>query len=169
MGELLIICIWGIIWGFVCCKIIENKGYDDSGMWFLWGFLFSFVAAIVALSKPENHKTVQNTSSSYEGRASLFASKPLNAQIAAGAGEWKCLHCGKINNNYVGTCSCGWTKDETKAIAERAAASKIDAVAQPKPVDSTQNFEAIKKLKELLDMGAITQEEFDKKKNELLK
>lgn len=31
------------------------------------------------------------------------------------------------------------------------------------------NFEKIKKLKELLDMGAITQEEFDSKKKELLK
>ena len=34
--------------------------------------------------------------------------------------------------------------------------------------DSVNNIEMIKKYKELLDMGAITQEEFDKKKQELL-
>ena len=40
------------------------------------------------------------------------------------------------------------------------------------PTDDSQktlnNIEAIKKLKELLDMGAITQEEFEQKKKELL-
>ena len=35
-------------------------------------------------------------------------------------------------------------------------------------VRSTSNFAQIKELKELLDMGAITQEEFDAKKSELL-
>ena len=41
------------------------------------------------------------------------------------------------------------------------------------PVVSTasaqkENIELIKQYKELLDMGAITQEEYDKKKNKLL-
>ena len=34
--------------------------------------------------------------------------------------------------------------------------------------DKEDNLEQIKKLKELLDLGAITQEEFDAKKKELL-
>ena len=34
---------------------------------------------------------------------------------------------------------------------------------------SNSNLDEIKKLKELLDMGAITKEEFEKKKKELLK
>lgn len=37
-----------------------------------------------------------------------------------------------------------------------------------KSVTEDDNFDKIKKLKELLDMGAITQEEFDEKKKELL-
>lgn len=28
----------------------------------------------------------------------------------AGANEWKCPNCGKINQNYVGSCGCGQTK-----------------------------------------------------------
>ena len=42
---------WGLIWGVVTKKIIENKGYDDN--WFWWGFFFGFFAMIVALIKPE--------------------------------------------------------------------------------------------------------------------
>lgn len=34
---------------------------------------------------------------------------------------------------------------------------------------SPEDFEALKRLKELLDCGIITQEEFDKKKKQLLK
>lgn len=35
-------------------------------------------------------------------------------------------------------------------------------------IKKDSNLDEIKKLKELLDMGAISQEEFDKKKKELL-
>lgn len=39
---------------------------------------------------------------------------------------------------------------------------------QPQIVNSSSNLDEIKKLKELLDIGAITKEEFDNKKKELL-
>ena len=42
------------------------------------------------------------------------------------------------------------------------------APAAAAPVDAANSAEEIKKYKELLDMGAITQEDFDKKKQELL-
>lgn len=49
---------------------------------------------------------------------------------------------------------------------------RIDSTSKNKANDSNNNMsqttEEIKKLKELLDMGAITQEEFDLKKNKLL-
>lgn len=34
--------IYGIIWGIVCNKVIENKGYNDN--WFWWGFFFGIFA-----------------------------------------------------------------------------------------------------------------------------
>lgn len=45
----------------------------------------------------------------------------------------------------------------------------IQRVSLKKQQSSGNNLSQIKELKELLDMGAITQEEFDKKKKELLK
>lgn len=77
-----------------------------------------------------------------------------NKSVAAN--EWKCSKCGKINQNYVGTCGCGQTKQaniENKKLSNN-------------PIES---LDELKKYKELLDMGAITQEEYDTKKKEILK
>ena len=40
--------------------------------------------------------------------------------------------------------------------------------SQGQPVRSLDPYEEVKKLKELLDMGIVTEEEFQKKKKELL-
>lgn len=49
--------IWGVVWGFATDAVIKNKGYDDN--WFWWGFFFGFIATIVAATKPENQKQIQ--------------------------------------------------------------------------------------------------------------
>ena len=77
--------------------MINNKGYKEN--WFFWGFIFGFIALIVACAKP--------------------AASSVNS-----------------------------TKGNE--ISEKA---KVDAIL---------------KYKDLLDVGAITQEEYDKKKKELL-
>jgi len=45
--------IQGCIFGDATHKIIKNKGYNEN--WFWWGFFFSIIAMLVALSKPELH------------------------------------------------------------------------------------------------------------------
>lgn len=89
--------IWGLVWGFATKAVINNKGYKEN--WFFWGFIFGFIALIVACAKP--------------------AASSVNS-----------------------------TKGNE--ISEKA---KVDAIL---------------KYKDLLDVGAITQEEYDKKKKELL-
>ncbi len=81
---------------------------------------------------------------------------------------WICSYCG--NKNYVisplAKCTCGKTKKESEQ-------NKIDKANENKQPqnnnDVLTDLDALKKLKELLDMGAITQEEFDEKKAKLLK
>lgn len=51
---------------------------------------------------------------------------------------------------------------------KNAGAGLSGLFAKKNKVDEDDNFGKIKKLKELLDIGAITQEEFDEKKKELL-
>ena len=69
-------------------------------------------------------------------------------------------------------------KKEIQQLKERELKNKIDErkqyIESQKRINSEENnsnidkYEEIKKLKELLDMNIITQEEFDKKKKELL-
>ena len=54
---LIIGIIQGVIFGFATNQIIKNKGYSEN--WFWWGFFFSFLAVIVAATKPDNHPNQQ--------------------------------------------------------------------------------------------------------------
>ena len=56
------------------------------------------------------YRTTPHSSNSYNG--SLF--KNMNNNLAPKgsvvSGEWKCPKCGRVNQNYVGTCGCGEIK-----------------------------------------------------------
>ncbi len=60
---------------------------------------------------------------------------------------------------------CNSTKLKTITAEE---AANVQSVAAPATTPTTSAADELKKFKELLDMGAITQEEFDAKKKELL-
>lgn len=57
---------------------------------------------------------------------------------------------------------------EYKRVVSKQRLKETRAEKAPSVKDTSDNFEQIKKLKELLDMGAISQEEYDLKKQELL-
>ncbi len=167
------VIINGLFWGFVCSKVAENKGYGDEG-WYFWGFLFSVVALIVLLVKPNISYTKYHyddqggSGNSWDGRSTLFQDQRAG-QAAFGMPRWKCAWCGRENDGIVGTCACGKTKQDTEEKLRNAEVQRNCSNTDESSTDSKfANIDAIKKYKELLDMGAITQEEFDKKKAELL-
>lgn len=157
-GWLIGFIIQGIIWGCATNAIVNNKGYDEN--WFWWGFFFGFIALIVALAKPECH-------SSYDYQLS-----PLLSQAAQEESEkrmlrdagWKC-QCGRVNPSYTGTCACGHSKD---MVNEQKKEAEKEKRTQEKLAEDNLKLDNLKKLKELLDVGAITQEEYDTKKKQLL-
>ena len=142
---LIIIGIVGSVFGIATQNIIDNKGYDEK--WFWWGFFFGFLAVLVALSKPENH-AYQSSTPTWMQSSSNTRDEDVLKQ-----GGWKCT-CGRVNPSYTGTCACGKRKEEKKVSMNTA--------------ETKDKFEDIKKYKELLDSGIITEEEFNKKKTELL-
>ena len=145
IGAVIGIIIWGVIWGAATQTVVYNKGYEEK--WFWWGFFFGFIALLVALSKPQ-----------------LYSTGPLSPQLAREAeerrtmeaGGWKCV-CGRLNPSYTGTCACG-----------RSRQAVLAAAAEPALENEGATVRMIKQYKELLDSGAITQEEFEKKKREIL-
>ena len=236
MEYMIIVLVYGIIWGVVCNAVIKNKGYNAN--WFWWGFFFGIFAFLVAVTKPNSLQS-QNYSSNVNGYMSGVSSQYENERYertVLSQDGWKCPVCNRVNSSYVTTCLCGtaksmvekrsfddvirgkrtWTckkcgnensseckvcscgaikaenfswvcakcgtinpehkylcdcgtkkSEGEKAVSEIEMASK----ATTEKIDANNNLEkleVLKKYKELLDMGAITQEEFNNKKAEIL-
>lgn len=159
MGYIIAVIVWGCIWGFATNKVIENKNYDEN--WFIWGFLFGFIAFIVACTKPENTSTYEMNYSFTEYSKEKNARREKDILNENG---WKCNRCGQVNQSYTGTCSCGLSKLDNDKLNKRSE----ETPAKSNNTTENDNIEEIKKYKELLDSGIITQEEFEKKKKELL-
>lgn len=196
LEYLIIAIIYGIIFGFATKKVIENKGYSEN--WFWWGFFFGIIALIVACTKPDNVNTgtysqyslgnrttdtsktwlckCNQVNSIYVGTCSCGRTRDsvLNgtpkiassgAPNTASSDTWVCI-CNRRNPAYVGTCACGRTKEfilnKTQKLSSQKTASKSTD-------DELAKLNLLKEYKALLDSGAITQEEFDAKKKDILK
>ncbi len=50
--------VFGLISGFICIAIVENKGYpkSDNGTWFAIGFFFSLFGILAAFLAPQKEK-----------------------------------------------------------------------------------------------------------------
>ena len=156
--------IGGCVFGGITQTIINNKGYDEN--WFWWGFFFGWIPLVIAACKPENPAYHRQTPAWVTSNQSAIAEQ--NEDLLK-KGGWRCK-CGRINPSYTGTCACGMTKTAMLNPAP-APAQKVSTKQNEKVEEtvSTNNFEEIKKYKELLDMGILTEEEFAVKKKELLK
>lgn len=138
----LVLAIRGCIFGVATQRIIDNRGFEEN--WFWWGFFFGISAMLVAISKPQRYVP------------QVLCSEPKDEGILK-QGGWKCT-CGRVNPSYTGTCACGKRKDEVANLKQTH-----------KKTDEDSKFDEIKKYKELFDSGIITEEEFNKKKIELLR
>lgn len=175
MGYLIGAIIGGIIWGFATNAVIENKGYSEN--WFWWGFFFGFIAFIVACTKPECRRDQSYESTySYSDTMNFLQGKQSEASRQSN-GSWQCRKCNAWNPSYTGTCSCGRSKSENDELArkikeredaEKKAKELATQQAQAKIMTESEKADALLKYKGLLDAGVLTEEEFNKKKAELL-
>ncbi len=141
----LLIIIGSAIWrGNVTKRIYKEKGYSGG---FLSGFLFGQDAIIDAMSK----KPRMNSTETKE-------EEPTWYEEATGTGE--------VVDPY---------EADPKLLAEVEEMNRADEVRAQATTTLTreqrkelENAELIRYYKGLLDCGAITQEEFDKKKAKLL-
>lgn len=151
--------VWGIVWGIATQVVNEDKGYDG-GFWL--GFFLGIIGLIIVACKTDirKYKDYQN-SSLLSQQLSMDNEKKILEN-----GGWKCSKCGRINANYTGSCACGMTKAnyEAKKLADETATK-----AHEKSQQELDSIARVKAYKELLDSGILTQEEFEKKKDELLK
>ena len=179
-----------LIFGFACSIVEKNKGYNDSGAWFIWGTLFGLIALIVVCAKPVKekgqniHTDSQHISNigipevTYDGIPRVFYCPNCNSTY--NSVEMRRLICEDCKQPLIPTTfiSDKWQQFSEERKAElrqrmregHGLLGQVEAIPE-KTVDAAPVFspaDEIKKYKELLDMGAITQEEFEAKKKQLL-
>lgn len=130
----------GCVFGFITKTINEANGYYGG---FAWGFWLGVIGIIIVACRQPNPYA-------YQSQKSIIKKEPTD-QIPP-EGGWKCS-CGRVHAKYVSSCPCG--KSKSDAIGGKGNREKA-------------NIEALKEYKALLDQGVITQEEFDRKKQEIL-
>lgn len=108
-----IVSIAGVIGGIVAGFMMQtmnintlNREFNIGLMLSCWigtaiiAFVFyGFYSVLALLEKIDTN-----------GNKLLFTQK--NAEQKADKSSWKCPSCGRINQNYVGTCGCGVNKPE---------------------------------------------------------
>lgn len=189
---LVVYIVISVIWGLVTQKVAENKGYYDHAFW--WGFFLGLIGLIVILVRPDNNRPIYSNDPRYMGYTQQQSKRWYctrcgtenglsNTCVTCGErrytasrgsgpvpnGGWRCS-CGAVNPAYVGTCGCGLAKGATPpkySSAQPANTGSTPATSTAKS-SSSSKFDEIKAYKELLDCGAITQEDYDKKKAEIL-
>lgn len=149
----------GCLWGAATFTINQNKGYWNNGFW--WGFWLGWIGLVVVLCKSDNHYSYY--SSSVDKNFPSDQPHPAIASQPVPNGGWRC-ECGRAHAAYVISCACGRSKIPMP-VAEAEVSAEPDADIR----DSEERIiTLLKEYKALLDCGAITQDEFEKKKNQLL-
>ncbi len=162
----IIVIVSACFWGWATNQIIAEKGYDEN--WFWIGFWLGIFALIAACIRPQ-------ASRPWSSKPPWQAPKANSPQFTyehrtPSVEEWRCS-CGRINKNYVSSCVCGFSKH---AHLDKEIQSTVTLADKPKRPDSIQldaevtALEIIKSYKELLADGAITEEEFNRKKQSIL-
>lgn len=78
---------------------------------------------------------------------------------------WRCS-CGKANESYVGTCSCGRDRYDEN-VHKSVPVIKVPEINNEKNEEEYQ-MDLLIKYKELFDMGAISEDEFNFQKKRIL-
>ena len=166
------VLVYCVIFGFTCCTIEKNKGYRDGVAWFIWGFLFGGFALIAVCAKPVNQAEKPK---SYVGIPRIFYCPNCNATYGGfNVEKLVCPHCERplVPTTFLRKDWNKLSKREKEAYRQQMYTGKyllcdvgIPCTTVNEPINAANE---IKKYKELLDMGAITQEEFDAKKRQLL-
>lgn len=151
MVYIILAILWAVIWGCITKKVNENKGYYG-GFWL--GFWLGFIGLIIVSCKEDNRPAYNSTTD-------------YIAPLEKSEDSWKCAKCGRYNSGYV--CECGLLKGDSALLEkQQAERNKQKSEEKVKSDKEVENLQKLKAYKDLLDSGVISQEEFDKKKTELL-
>ena len=163
--TLIVSIVVGCVFGGITHAIQDSKGYSETGFW--WGFWLGWIGIIVVACKP-------NLNEYYYSHRSGNGPSPVVSNQSVPPGGWRCS-CGRSHSSYVSSCVCGKNKSDIRKPAPTST-PKISAPTQSGLASKQSSYEtendkiaALREYKLLLDSGVITEEEFERKKQQLLK
>lgn len=162
VGYFIGIIIVSVICGFICKGISSNRGMEG-GFW--WGFWLWIIGIIVVAVRPNDSKPVSASTNTETDRTAQpsttsYRNRSQYEKSILDAGGWKCSKCGNVNHDYTLYCLCGNAKETSL--------TETPINTEKKGEDSPTLAIELRQLKELVDDGIITQEEFEAKKKKLL-
>lgn len=176
MGYVIGVLVYSIICGFVCLGISSSRGMGG-GFW--WGFWLGIIGIIVVAVRPnDNQYSPKAQNYSHSSYSSFSVEPPAKPGTYAASynrkektyeeeiiekGGWRCPACGKIHYDYVSACSCGEKKPPKAKVSEQKISQTNNVLGE------VEIIKCLKDYKELLNAGILTNEEFEKKKAQLLK
>lgn len=192
--ALMLLLIWALGWGFITSIVSSNKGYDG-GFW--WGFFLGFIGLIVVACRPENKESSYNDGTSQEflcqkqkrtEEAVSETKKELDTSREKAAWLGDNFDNGMLSgtdyarmSNYLKSSintkekNLGKLKEQAEQLKKESETKEKEATEAKAKEEARENAESellniqrLKAYKDLLDSGVISQEEFDKKKTELL-
>ncbi len=167
---LVVIIIKGFFWIWATNTILENKGYKEN--WSIFAFFFGFIAFVFACTEPDVVIEQKKPALTRTIRKARYAK-------LVPSGFWSCK-CGKRYSSNTPSCSCGIYKyeakrenSETRRNEARVAQEYAEFLRQSKLIRLLEkaehdNIQRVKEYKSLLDTGAMTIDEFEKRKRVLL-
>ena len=148
-----------LICGMISRAIVAKRGLPNDGFW--WGFGLWVIGIIVVAVMPAGGREANPVPRVYY---CSYCNKVLS-----GTRLTVCSHC-KLPLFETRILRDDWRSfsPEKKAELRKAFAKGQTVPGDPEPARSTLDAGELTKLKELLDAGVITQEDFDAKKKQLL-
>ena len=146
----------------------DTKGYAMVGL--MMGGIFILCAiALMALMKVQEKVSLTVTPSRVYGRT-LFSevSLPMDSITMTNKNGIRNLRIESPSENVVFSFGNKQARDEVYDAINRQIAERQNNKGSVTVVNNASNADELKKYKDLLDAGIITQEEFDAKKRQLL-
>lgn len=109
------------------------------------GFILLIAGIIVKIVKSNKSNSCVTSSPNKQDRAEYLNYLKMQglitySDITSTPGVWQCSRCGKVNNNSVGTCSCGMSKDvaQDRKQPTQQTESQEEHQSNPNPQDEAQ-------------------------------
>ncbi len=96
-------------------EIKEERNILLTILWFGCGIFVTAIEAVILVSIGEILERLEILSSSVattERKVDSIEQKIIEKDDITYKNSWKCPKCGRVNNNYTGTCACGQVRNQ---------------------------------------------------------